>query len=243
MRVANAGRGLVIDAPFRITVELAKWFRSTLCVNGFVRCMPHADGWAPDWLDLLSAEELNEITAAGFGVGGYQIFRGSRQVTAEHGRAAGDALVEHARAIGLPDGVTLWCDCEAFRDNADVAGYIDAWQVRASYATDSKGVYCGSGFRLPDMSATSDAAVQGERLWGLLGITRYWLSMSRVYTPSVRGPCLDQVWEYVLHGSGPCDWRIEEYSASNPAHEGSRRFDINASRIDSMGGRMLWAVK
>jgi len=243
VRVANAGRGLVIDAPFRITVELARWFRDTLCVQGFVRCLPHAHGWHPDWLDLLSAEELQELTEAGFGVTGYQIFRGSRQTSEEQGRAAGEAMVEHCREIGLPEGVTLWCDCESFRDSADVLGYIQGWRKRASYHTDSRGLYIGSGFLLPDMTARADAREQGDRLWGISGINRYWASMSQVYTPSVRGICLDQAWEYVLHGSGPDDWRIEEYSPSNPAHKGSRRFDINASRIDSLGGRMVLAVK
>jgi hypothetical protein len=242
MKVENAGRGLVVDAPFRISVELAQWMKATLQIQGFVRCAPHAGGWAPDWLDVLTEEELRELTSAGFGVTVYQIFRGSRQRTAEQGQAAGEALVEHCRSICLPDGVTLWCDCESFRDDADVTGYIDAWRKRAAYISDSRGVYVGSGFLLPDMHARADAREQGDRLWGLSGINRYWLSLSQVYTPSVRGCCLDQAWEYVLHGSGPDDWRVEEYRPNDPAHKGTKRFDINASRRDSLGGRMRWAT-
>jgi hypothetical protein len=242
MKVANAGRGLVVDAPFRITVELAKWMRSTLQVQGFIRCLPHAEGWHPDWLDLLSADELNQLTDAGFGVTGYQIYSGRRQTSEAQGRAAGEAMVEHCKAIGLPDGVTLWCDCESFRDSADVAGYIAGWRARASFHTDSRGVYMGSNFRLPNMQANSDAREQGERLWDLVGINAYWASMSQVYTPSVRGICVDQAWEYVLHGTCCCDWRVEEYDPNNPEHKGTKRFDLNVSRRDSLGGRLRWAV-
>ena len=243
MRVDTAPRGIVVDAPFRITAALAEWMKATLNVAGFVRSMPHAGGWAPDWLDVLTAEELGELTDAGFGVTGYQIFRASRQITAEHGRAAGESLAEHARAIGLPDGCTLWCDCESFRAEADVLGYIDGWRQRVAYVTDSRGVYCGSGFLLPDMTARNDAREQGDRLWALRGITRYWLALGQVYTPSVRGCCLDQIWEYVLLGTDASDWRLEPYRSKNLSHNGARRLDINGCRIDSLGGRMHWAVR
>jgi hypothetical protein len=249
MRTDNADRGFVIDCPFRVRPELARWLKKQFPggdLLGFVRCFPHAGGWRPNWLDVLSAEELTELTGEGFGVAGYQIFRASRQQTAEHGRAAGEAMTEHAKAIGLPDGVTLFTDLEAFRAGADCAGYIDAWSRRVAYATESRGAYIGSNFLLPAMDCPEKErtpAIQGDRLYALAGISRYWLSMSQVATPSTRGPCLDQVWEYVLFGAGPDTWRIEPYSRRNPDHEHRPRFDISASRIDSLGGRLQWAVK
>ncbi len=242
MRVANAGRGIVADAPFRISVKLARWMQSTLQVQGFIRCMPHAGGWRPGWLDVLTNTELCELTDAGLGVGTYQIFRGWRQITAEHGRASGEALVEHAKSIGLPDGVTAWCDCESFRSNADTLGYIDTWRKRAAFITDTRGTYNGSNFLLPDMKAKPDPREQGEALWRLKGINRYWYSMSQVYNASVRGPCLDQGWEYVLWGDGPKTWRVVEFDRNNPKHKRAKRFDLNVSRRDSLGGRMRWAV-
>lgn len=243
MKVDTAPRGVVVDAPFHITVPFARWLRQTRNVTGFVRSMPHAGGWCPSWLDPLSADELGELTDDGFGVTGYQIFRASRQVTAEHGRAAGDSLVEYAREIGLPDGCTLWFDAESFRDSADVLGVIDAWRKRVAYFTDTRGIYVGNGFRLPDMAATADAREQGDHLYALRGINRYWLALGQVCTPSVRGCCLDQIWEYALLDTGPDEWRLEPYRKRNPDHKGRRRLDLNGSRIDSLGGRMAWAVK
>lgn len=243
MKAANAPRGIVVDAPFRITVPLARWMRETLQVIGFIRCAPHADDWSPGWLDLLSEEELREVTADGFGMTMYQIYRAGRQVTAEDGRACGDALIRHARSICLPDGCTLWFDAESFRAIADCLGVIETWARRVSYITDSRGTYNGSNFLLPDMTANLDAREQGEALWRLRGINRYWASMSQVYTPSVRGNCGHQIWEYVLHGSGPADWHVEPYRPNDPAHKGTRRFDLNATRRDSLGGRLRWAVR
>ena len=244
MRVAKAPRGIVIDAPFRITPEFAEWLRdSQLRVKGFVRTIPHAGGSCPSYIDPLSADELRQLTDAGFGVTVYQIFRGSRQITSEHGRACGEAAVEHCKEIGLPGGVTCWIDCEAFRDNADTLGFIQANAKRLSYFTDSRGVYIGSNFRLPDMQARDDPREQGDRLYDLKGINRYWQSMSQVWTPSVRGPCGCQIWERVLYGSGPDDWELVRYDRRNPDHQHRPRLDVNAHRIDSKGGRMMWAVK
>jgi hypothetical protein len=89
---------------------------------------------------------------------------------------------------------------------------------------------------------SDDPRTQGDSLYALQGITRYWQSISRVWAPSVRGACLSQAWEYVLRGSGPKDWRIEPFNPNRPSHEGAKRFDINAHRIDAKGGRLMWAV-
>ncbi len=252
MRVKGASRAwMIADAPWRVELELARWMRKHLRVTGFVRCFPHAGGYTT-WTEPLGAEELGELTDDGFGVGGYQIFRASRQMDGEDGAAAGEAMAEHATQIGLPDGVTLFTDAEAFREGAETRDYIDRWQKRVAYVTDSRGVYNGSNFLLPQMPANTDPGVQGERLYKLKGITRYWMAMSKVYTASTRGPCLSQMWEYALLGDGPpkCDppdgyvpWYIEPYDGDNPAHKGRRRFDLNSPRIDSKGGRLMLAVK
>jgi hypothetical protein len=243
MKVRNAPRvGRIVDAPWRVSVELAEWLAEAERVRGFIRTLPHAGGYT-SFTEPLGAAELRELTDAGFGVTGYQIYSGRRQQTAEDGRAAGEAVVEHCREIGLPDGCTLFTDSESFRDGADTLGYIERWAKRVAYITDTRGDYVGSGFLLPDMKASPDPEIQGERLYrSLPGINRYWLSMSQVQQPAVRGACLIQEWEFALLGEGPKTWRVEPYDEERHGR-GAKRFDLNTHRIDAKGGRVRWAVR
>ncbi len=246
MRSARAPRCFVADVPWEVSTEFAEWIGDKMLVKGFVRTIPHADGYTHD-TEPCTGDELRRLTAAGFGMSLYQIFRSPRQMTANHGQAAGTYAADYAADIGYQSDATLWYDCEQPRPGSDVLGCAEQWASAArGRGHDDRGTYWGANALLPNIEIPAkekDPRIQGDRLYALKGFKRYWIAMSGyIPMPARRGPVMNQIWELALRGTRPATWRLEYYDEGNPEHRRCKRLDINGTRIDALGGRMRWMV-
>ena len=239
MRVAGAPRRLALDT---VTYLAPKWRRVMwrcgyrtvmryLNPTRYWRATPDLD----DWIQTLSAQELDELTAAGWHVGVVQ-----RGIGRAHqgGEAVGDswgtAAAHNAAGVGLPAGCHIYCDCEWA--GADMSrswpgpppepvqrAYIEAWAravIRGGYRA---GLYVSPDLRL-------DSAA----LYALRGISSYWYCASATQAVDVRRAHLTQSLEYAAH----LDGTIEPWDTQ--AHQGLQtrgqvlRFDadmVSASRV------------
>jgi hypothetical protein len=94
--------------------------------------------------------------------------------TAAEGTSDGTQDVHQIQALGLPHGCTVWIDLEGATGNATV---VSAWvNARANVirtAGYDVGLYVGAG-----------DVLNGQQLYSLATIDRYWKSLSDVPTPT-----------------------------------------------------------
>lgn len=138
--------------------------------------------FAGRYLGHISAAELDAILSAGLlctFVAGYSRSPGWVPTEAE-GQADGASAVQHALALGLPQGVTIWLDLETWLGGDPVA-WVNA-AARVIQAADFEaGLYVGY----------DDVPLSPLALYAL-AVTRYWKSCSRTPTPATRGFCMVQ---------------------------------------------------
>jgi hypothetical protein len=92
----------------------------------------------------------------------------------------GPACVQRLAELGIPHGVTVWCDIEGEGlEAADVIAKVNAWANAITAANYEAGMYVGAGCPL---SATQLTNVVPNR---------YWHSVSRALEPT-RGYCMFQ---------------------------------------------------
>lgn len=166
----------------------------------------------------LSAAEARTLLAAGLGVMPVQHVESESSwvPTEAKGRRFGRAGAEHALAIGLPEGVTLWCDLEGVAPGTpaeQVTAYCDAWYEAVWARGYSPGVYVGWRAGLGPKGLF---ALRFRRYWGA-----YNLNADEV--PAVRGLQMKQ--------------RTVKDPALVPPGLQPGDFQIDTVRTDALGGR------
>lgn len=138
------------------------------------------DGVVLDLMTPGAAEDYHTALAAGLQV---QVFQGYWGPAWTGGPSAarqrGAAAVDIARHWGLPAGAIIWLDSEAWPaevDAAAAAAWIDTWAVTVTTGHYQPGLYVGA-----------QQPLDGEQLWALAAMHRYWRSASDVPTPAHRG--------------------------------------------------------
>jgi hypothetical protein len=93
----------------------------------------------------------------------------------------GAHAVQRLRELGIPAGVTIWCDVEGAGLEAQATiDRVNAWAGSVQTAGFEAGMYVGAGCPLTPSQLTA------------LAVTRYWHSCSRVPEPR-RGYCMRQL--------------------------------------------------
>ncbi len=177
----SRARGFDTDAP--LTAETAAAF----VARGFQFAMRYlardaAESAAPG---DLSAAEATLILQAGLALMPVQHVAAAGWVPdAELGSQYGAHAAANARAVGFPDGVSVWLDLEGIRDGTaadEVVAYCNAWYDTVAGAGFLPGLYVGAG-----------AVLDGTALYERLRFQRYWQSGSRVPDVAQRGYCMVQ---------------------------------------------------
>lgn len=197
------------DANGRITRAVAERFRDA----GFtfaVRYVRRATGHAYD----LTAGEMADLLAAGLGVMVVQHVAAPGWVpSAALGRAYGAIAAEEARRIGVPIGVTVWCDLEGVARGVpaeEVIGFCNAWHAAVTAALYEPGLYVGDA-----------CGLSADQLYRRLRFERYWsaYNLNRDQVPAIRGV------------------QMRQSVASEAERVGVPfEFDVNTIRADRLGG-------
>ena len=122
------------------------------------------------YLGDVSQAEAAIILDAGLLLGLVQHPRTST-LTAMMGQLDGTHAVSSAHALGVPDGVALWCDLESWA--GDAVSYVNEWSSAVADAGFIAGLYVG----------WSANPLTGAELAGLK-CTAYWRSCSEVPEPA-----------------------------------------------------------
>lgn len=129
--------------------------------------------WRAGYIEKITVEELADQLAAGVAF--------SPVTLALDFNAAYHII--RLRALGIPQGVTVWLDVEGVNlDAPSIIGKINTWAAAVNGAGFEAGLYIGAGMPLTD-----------DQLYALPLIKRYWHSVSRVPDPKVRGCCVRQI--------------------------------------------------
>jgi hypothetical protein len=140
------------------------------------------------YLGSVTAAELATILAAGLMFMPVTFSRAPGWVpTQALGTADGQQDVEHLKAAGIPQGCTVWIDLEgAAGSAAAVAAWVNARAVVIRSAGYDVGLYVGAG-----------DVLNGQQLYALANIDRYWKSLSDVPTPEPCGFSMLQLWKTI----------------------------------------------
>jgi hypothetical protein len=232
METVRIGRTIGFDSSHYVSPDFGRWMMSHghRFVMRYLRRSELVDEDPSEtWPVSLSRSELEGLLDVGLAVGLTQFYRGSQMLTEADGYKAGAAMVANAKSLGASGGVTLFCDAEwsdSRSKEADQLGYINGWSAAVKdQGAASIGLYVGS-----------NTGLSGEQLYKLRRYSRYWKSLSHVPTPTPRGYCLTQSWEYVIRGTRPETWALEPMSSDNKSK--GQRIDLDLAAIDSKGGRI-----
>lgn len=151
-----------------------------------------ASGRPPTTGPALTVAEARDLLACGLAIIPVQYGSSTLLPSAAVGREVGEAAATNAFALGIPGGVTIWCDLEwspevAPDPHATIA-YANAWHHAVVDAGLRAGLYIGPNVPL-----------RGAQL-GDLAFTSYWKSANRVAWPTPRGFQLVQGLEVEVHG-------------------------------------------
>jgi len=131
----------------------------------------------------LTAKEASTILDAGLALMAVQHVESedSWTPTPEKGEANGSVAAEEATAIGIPAGVSVWCDLEGVATNTpaqDVIDYCNRWHSMVAAAGFVPGLYVGY-----------HCGLNADQLYRALRFTHYWSSynLNSDEMPAVRG--------------------------------------------------------
>lgn len=170
------------DANTRVTPQIASlfWDHGYRFVVRYVRRSTKHD------FDL-SVAELVGLLNAGLGVMVVQhVAAEGWHPVGSMGSSYGAIAAEEARAVGVLQGVTLWCDLEgisAQSDARDVIAFCNSWFDAVKSAGFDPGLYVGYG-----------CGLSADELYYKLKFRRYWsaYNLNQDSIPSVRGVCMRQ---------------------------------------------------
>ena len=179
------------------------------CVRYVRRDKPHASA--------LSATEAKSLLTAGIGVMLVQYVESetSWNPTRLKGTSNGDTAASEAAKLGVPWGVTLWCDLEGVSVGtpaARVIDYCNNWHLAVASTGYVPGLYVGY-----------HAGLSATQLYRSLRFTHYWgaYNLNSDQAPAVRGVQMKQA------RRGPKD------SVPDAGFD----FQIDTVRADALGGR------
>ena len=137
------------------------------------------------YLGSLTTSEVADILDAGLALMPVGYSRGVGWLpTGPEGISDGVRAVKEAQELGLPDGVTVWCDLEGMGGTAaDTIAYTEAWGEELMAAGYIPGVYVGAGIPL-----------SGMQLYRLNNVHAYWHACSEVPEVDVCGYQMYQLW-------------------------------------------------
>jgi len=132
----------------------------------------------------LDAKESAIIAASGLALMAVQHVRYEGWTpSGSQGTSDGVQAATSAMAAGLPPGVTLWCDLEGVKGDAQsTEDHVNGWAQSVRHAGYDCGLYVGAGQPL-----------NGDQLFKDLIVSRYWRSQSQVPNVSERGYCMLQL--------------------------------------------------
>jgi hypothetical protein len=163
----------------------------------------------------LTAGEVTTILTARLGLMVVQHVANEGWVpTPDDGALYGNTAARESHEVGVPSGVTVWCDLEGVKSgtsHADVTGFCDNWFDEVAAAGYVPGLYVGFG-----------CGLTADELYNLkFGI--YWgaYNVNSDSVPTVRGFCMKQ------SVAKPADL-ISGYTNQN--------MDVDTVHIDALGG-------
>jgi hypothetical protein len=165
------------DADTTITTDAASAFYD----HGYRFCVRYLRREERHDYDLTTAEAEN-LLAVGFAITCVQhVAPEGWSPSAELGNAYGGVAATEAEGIGIPAGVTVWCDLEGVADGTDpgdVVAYCNAWHREVAAAGFVPGLYVGSGAGLDRVS-----------LYRALRFAHYWgaYNLNDDEVPAIRG--------------------------------------------------------
>jgi hypothetical protein len=176
-----------------------------------------ADGhdFAVRYLGSVSTTERDAILGAGLAL----LFVGySRKPgwspSANLGAQDGATAVAHAKALGLPTGLSLFCDLETPNPtsaSADIIAYVNAWSTVVQGAGYIAGLYVGFG-----------CGLTSQELYDLK-VTGYWHSCSYVPDVAVRG------------------YQMIQDTKANQIVDGVQ-VDTDVIKTDALGSVPMWLI-
>lgn len=184
MRVTTLGDGARgLDANTPITAKAAAAF----VAKGYQFAIRYVRRTQPHAYDL-TATELLAILDAGLGLMAVQhVAPENWTPTGDVGTEYGAIAASECQWIGIPTGVTVWCDLEGVQDgvpHADVIACCANWYAAVAGAGYVPGLYVGFG-----------AGLTGEELYEALPFQAYWsaYNLDRDKYPAVRGVQMRQL--------------------------------------------------
>jgi hypothetical protein len=168
------------------------------------------------YLGAITTDEMSAILEAGLGLlaVGYSR-RPGWHPSASEGAADGAAAVLHARQVGLPESMSLYCDLEGPASSTtagDCIAYVNAWAEPVQAAGYVAGLYVGYGIPLTP-----------QQLYHDLLVTGYWHSCSRVQDVAVRG--------YQMIQQAPCNQTVLGI-----------KVDVDLIQVDKNGDTPQWLI-
>jgi len=130
----------------------------------------------------LSAKEARAILASGLGLMVVQhVAPEGWKPTATLGSTYGNTAAAEGERIGMPPGVTVWCDLEGVSANASakaVTDFCNRWHSKVAAAGFVPGLYVGFG-----------AGLDADQLYHSLRYTHYWgaYNVAAIDGPTKRG--------------------------------------------------------
>lgn len=166
------------DADATITAAIAGAFAG----HGYRFCVRYVRREVKHPHDL-TADEATIILDAGLALMAVQHVESEESWVASAGKgsANGQAAAEDATAIGIPSGVTVWCDLEGVAVETpaqDVIDYCNQWHS----------VVAAAGF-VPGLYVGYHAGLNASQLYRSLRFTHYWsaYNLNADQAPAVRG--------------------------------------------------------
>ncbi|MGH7618905.1 MAG: glycoside hydrolase domain-containing protein [Gemmatimonadaceae bacterium] len=164
----------------------------------------------------LTADEATCLLDAGLGVMMVQHVESETawSPTGEKGTANGQTAAHEADKIGVPAGVTLWCDLEGVApgtSSQDVTDYCNQWHTAVASSGYVPGLYVGF-----------HSGLNPTQLYRSLRFTHYWgaYNLNSDESPAVRGLQMKQA------AAKP----VDTFSGTKP------QFQVDRVRADALGG-------
>jgi hypothetical protein len=200
------------DTAETVTPAAAKAFRRAgyrFCVRYVRRDRPHASA--------LSAKEATSLLNVGIGLMLVQYVESDTAwiPSASKGTTNGTVAASEAAKLGVPWGVTVWCDLEGVKRGTPaqkVIDYCNRWHAAVSSAGYVPGVYVG--YR---------AGLSPTQLYRALRFTHYWgaYNLNTDQYPAVRGIQMKQL----------------RATRSDAVSQPGIDYQIDRVRADALGGR------
>ncbi|MEM9458291.1 MAG: DUF1906 domain-containing protein [Myxococcota bacterium] len=170
--VSLAPVGLGFDTDTVVTAEVARQMASL----GYRFCMRYLSLGEESSGDL-TVDEAQGILAAGLALGLVQHATTS-SLNASLGQENGANAAKNASGLGIPSGVTVWCDLESVHSSssADTIAYVNAWASQVDSGGYEPGLYVGP-----------DTGLNSTQLYESLSVAHYWKSGSEVPWVETRG--------------------------------------------------------